>query len=103
MPRKNRGAFAEAVRWYRRLAGYTQQELADLSGLSLAAIRSYETSSRQEPRAHSLRQLATALGVTIEQLLTTQPPPPLRPPYAEYRRPTFGSRLDDEPRRARHV
>ena len=93
MPRRQVGTFGEAVRWYRRLAGYTQQELADEAKLSLAAIRSYETGGRTEPRAHSLRRLAKALDVSIEQLLTTKPPLPAGP--YEYRRPHIKSVLDD--------
>ena len=96
MTRRQRPRFGETVRWYRRLAGYTQQELADASGLSVAAIRAYETGARNEPRAHSLKKLATALGVTIEQLLTEAHPTDTVPPYAVYHRPHIDSRLDEK-------
>ncbi len=98
MTHRQRTRFAETVRWYRRLSGYTQRDLAATSGLSLAAIRSYETGARNEPRAHSLKQLATALGVTIEQLLTETHPPEAVPPYAVYHRPHIDSRLDEKHR-----
>lgn len=94
MTRRNVGTFGRSVRWYRRLAGYTQKELADECGLSEAAIRAYETGTRTEARAHSLRRLAAALKVTIEQLLTTEPPTPPRLPY--YEKPHISSLLDEE-------
>jgi len=90
---KDIGTFGRSVRWYRRLAGYTQAELAEASEMSEAAIRAYETGTRTEPRAHSLRRLAQALNVSIEQLLTTEPP--TLPNRYEYKRPRVSSLLED--------
>jgi transcriptional regulator with XRE-family HTH domain len=96
MTQQDVGTFGRSIRWYRRLAGYTQKELAEACGMSEAAIRAYETGRRTEARAHSLRRLAAALQVTIEQLLTTVPPTSPTPPWAVYKRPHISSVLDDK-------
>lgn len=51
----------------------TQQQLADLSGISRVAIARYET-NKQTPKISALKKLAQALGVSVEELsATTQP------------------------------
>jgi DNA-binding SARP family transcriptional activator/tetratricopeptide (TPR) repeat protein/DNA-binding XRE family transcriptional regulator len=57
-----------SVRKYRRAAGLTQRQLADRSGLSVAAVRDLEQGRSQRPRAGSLTALATVLGVEPGQL-----------------------------------
>lgn len=52
----------------RESAGITQTALADRSGLSIAAIQSYET-GRRTPHADQLGALANALGVSADYLL----------------------------------
>lgn len=54
---------------HRRLhAGLSQQELADLAGVSVRSLRDIETGHVSRPRASSLRRLATALDVTDDEL-----------------------------------
>jgi transcriptional regulator with XRE-family HTH domain len=53
----------------RRRAGLTREQLAVASGLSWAAITQIETGRRPNPRADTLRALATALDVTVEYLV----------------------------------
>jgi transcriptional regulator with XRE-family HTH domain len=53
----------------RRRAGLTREQLAVASGLSWAAITQIETGRRANPRADTLRALATALDVTVEYLV----------------------------------
>lgn len=49
MAGKDIGTFGRSVRWYRRLAGYTQAELAEASEMSEAAIRAEEVRSGRTP------------------------------------------------------
>lgn len=56
------------MRRFRILTGLTQQELAERVGISRAAISLYESSER-EPDLRNQKKIATALGVTIGDLL----------------------------------
>ena len=60
------------VRGFRRRSGLTQQELADVAGLSVAALRDMEQGRVVSPRVGTLRRLGEVLGlsrVELEQLL----------------------------------
>ncbi len=56
-----RPAFPELVRQTRLRAGLTQQELADLSALSVRAVRDLEAGRVRRPRRDTVRLLAGAL------------------------------------------
>jgi transcriptional regulator with XRE-family HTH domain len=60
------------LRHVRQLRGYTQLELARLSGLSQSAIGSYESGERKSSRA--LLKLAAILGVEAQWLDTGKGP-----------------------------
>jgi transcriptional regulator with XRE-family HTH domain len=49
-------------------AGFTQQELADASGLTQTTIARIEN-NHTEPEVSTLRKLAAALDITISDLL----------------------------------
>lgn len=53
----------------RRRSGLTREQLAVASGLSWAAITQIETGRRPNPRADTLRALASALDVSVEYLV----------------------------------
>ena len=55
------------LRQLRRLKGWTQQELADAAGLALDTISDLERGAR-EPRPHTMRRIAQALGVRIQDI-----------------------------------
>jgi len=55
------------VREYRRVAGLTQRQLAERSGLSVAAVRDLEQGRSRRPRPGSLDALARALGLDARQ------------------------------------
>jgi DNA-binding SARP family transcriptional activator/tetratricopeptide (TPR) repeat protein len=59
-----------SVREFRQAAGLTQRQLADRSGLSLAAVRDLEQGRRHRPRPGSLGALAHALGLDAQQSAT---------------------------------
>ncbi|MCB2211531.1 helix-turn-helix domain-containing protein [bacterium] len=54
--------FGRTMREYRRRAGLTQQQLADRAEIDRATVSLIEN-GREEPRADTVRRLATVLGV----------------------------------------
>lgn len=58
---------ATMIRDMREQAAWTQQELADRSGLSLRALSNLECGRVQCPRVHTLRDIAKALGFCDEE------------------------------------
>ena len=58
------------IREHRRAAGLTQRQLAQRSGLSVAAVRDLEQGRSRRPRRGSLDALARALGLDARQLGT---------------------------------
>lgn len=59
--------FPDKVKRKRELLGLTQQELADLVGVSKRAVAGWETEGA-EPRPATLRKLAETLQVSIDYL-----------------------------------
>jgi transcriptional regulator with XRE-family HTH domain len=57
----------ERVRTLREQLGLTQAELADLAGMTAAAVSQVETGKRH-PYARTARRLAAALGVELPEL-----------------------------------
>jgi transcriptional regulator with XRE-family HTH domain len=73
----------------RKAAGMTQQALATAAGLSMSAIIHIEAGRIPDPRLSTLKALARALGVTLDELGSNggEPaegsapePPPEEPP-----------------------
>lgn len=56
------------IRAYRKLKGYTQQELADELGISIAVIGSVERGTRT-PKKQLLQDIAEKLKIDVEELL----------------------------------
>lgn len=65
-----RGRLGELVRGFRRRAGLTQQEVADLAGLSVAGLRDVEQGRVTRPRASTMRRLADVLGLSLDEMDT---------------------------------
>ncbi|WP_310551946.1 helix-turn-helix domain-containing protein [Paenibacillus glufosinatiresistens] len=55
------------VRSFRKLKGYTQQELADRAGISLALLGAVERGNRRLEE-QILNKIATVLDITAEEL-----------------------------------
>lgn len=64
-------AFPENVRIYRKRAGLSQKELAELVGVSQQTIDRYESGSRQPNITDGVR-LADVLHTTSEKLVKSQ-------------------------------
>lgn len=63
----------ERVAAIRARRAFTQEELAELSGVSVATIRKLEQNERTSARMSTLHKLATALRVTTSELLAPSP------------------------------
>lgn len=61
--------FADQLRFHRRAAGFSQEELAERSGLSARAISDLERSVKQRPYPETVRMLAAALGLEGDALI----------------------------------
>lgn len=60
---------AARLRSARRQRGWSRETLAHHSGISWAAIAQIESGRRPDPRVSSLSRLATALDITIDELV----------------------------------
>jgi len=91
--------FEEKVRMRREEMHLSQEQLADLCGLTRRSIVSYETTGRK-PYASSLRKLAAALGVTVRYLEHDEILDPLagidEEPFIQEAREMYGKRGADE-------
>jgi transcriptional regulator with XRE-family HTH domain len=70
MPLKDR------VRELRKAADLTQQELASRAELSISVVVQIESGKIPDPRLTTLRKLARALGVTLDELAGGVEPEP---------------------------
>lgn len=60
----------QRVRAFRKLKGYTQQELADLAEISLAVLGAVERGNRRL-EDQILDKIANVLGISMEELLNS--------------------------------
>src|SRR5215218_1346239 len=56
--------FGEHLRTLREAAGLTQEELAERAGLTARGVGALERGDRRRPYPHTVRALATALGLS---------------------------------------
>ena len=91
------GDSLEMLRQIRELAGYSQQELANKSGVSQHTISEIEL-GRRKPQGRTLRKLAEVLGVEVADLLGGSRPP--LGPAATSQQPALDGALDEERRTA---
>ena len=59
-------SFAAALRQLRARSGLTQEQLAERAGISTNAISALERGERRHPYPHTVRVLASALGLDAE-------------------------------------
>lgn len=69
----DKGAEAQSLRAWRDARQLTQFALAAASGVSLTGIRDLEH-ARSQPTLTTMRRLAAALGVTLDQIAWPEPP-----------------------------
>jgi len=85
----------ERLRHIREQAGYSQQDLADESGVSQHTISEIEL-GRRKPQGRTLRKLAGVLGVEVRDLFKDAHPLAQAPPSPE--QPNFNGLLEEERR-----
>ena len=59
------------LKWIREMKGYSQQSLADATGVNVRTIRAFESGQVDINKAYAsnIYKLATVLGVRMEELL----------------------------------
>jgi transcriptional regulator with XRE-family HTH domain len=62
------------ISYERRVKGLFQKELAARAGLSLEGLQHIETNRRPNPRIWTVWRIANALGMSVDALLTEEPP-----------------------------
>ena len=78
MPAGRAGSFGARLKALREAAGYTQEELATIAGLSVHGVSALERGERRKPHVDTLRALCAALDLTAsarEALLLSARPP----------------------------
>ena len=88
----------ERLRYAREQVGYSQQELADKSGVSQHTISEIEL-GRRKPHGSTLRKLAHTLGVEVADLRGVPGRPPLGPAPTSQQL-TLNGELEEERRAA---
>src|SRR5215204_4454972 len=76
------GLFGAQLKGLREAAGFTQEELATIAGVSVHAVSALERGQRRRPHVETVRALSAALdltGATRDALLGSARPPA---PYA---------------------
>lgn len=66
---QNKSPIGERIRFYRKAKKLTQIELADKAGIAVNSLRLYEAGKRN-PSIETLFQIADALNVSFESLLS---------------------------------
>ena len=61
-------SFGERLRQFREAAGLTQEQLAERAGLTAKGISVLERGKRRHPYPHTVQVLATALGLSDQEL-----------------------------------
>ncbi len=59
----------EKIKHWRQKKGFTQKQLAEKAGLTLATIGRIETGMRQGTNITTLQRIAEALGISLDKLL----------------------------------
>ncbi len=68
----NENQLAQKVKTLRKRKGYSQEALAEISGLSLRTVQRIENENRN-PSGDSLKRLSTAFGVSPDYLIDWEP------------------------------
>src|SRR5512140_1743253 len=64
MKRSAPGSFGAQLKALREAAGFTQEELATIAGLSVHAVSALERGERRRPHVETVRALSAALDLT---------------------------------------
>lgn len=65
----NKSTIAENIKKYRKKKGITQDNLSKLTDITYNTIIKIESGATYNPRVETLKQIADALGVGIDDLM----------------------------------
>ena len=65
----NKSIIAENIKKYRKKKGITQDKLSKLADVTYNTIIKIESGATYNPRVETLKQIADALGVSIDDLI----------------------------------
>src|SRR5258707_1119851 len=74
MNRKELSGLGKRLKEVREAAGLSQQALAVRAGLSISVVSRLEQGAQDNPRLHTIKAIADALGVTVDDLLREERP-----------------------------
>ena len=66
---KNKSIIAENIKKYRKKKGITQDKLSKMADITYNTIIKIESGVTYNPRVETLKQIADALGVSIDDLM----------------------------------
>jgi transcriptional regulator with XRE-family HTH domain len=69
MTARKKTPLAGKVKVLREKKGMTQQDLAQAADLSMSIVSQIEQGKRPDPRVSTLRGIASALGVSMDELM----------------------------------
>jgi len=65
----NKSVIAENIKKYRKKKGITQDKLSKIADITYNTIIKIESGTTYNPRVETLKQIADALGVSIDDLM----------------------------------
>ena len=72
------GALSARIARTRQMRGLSQQSLAERAGVSIGTVRAIETGKTRDPGVFTVRTIAFALGLTLDQIVTSLEAGPTR-------------------------
>lgn len=66
---KNKGVISENIKKYRKEKGISQDKLSKMADVTYNTIIKIESGATHNPRVETLKQIADALGVGIDDLI----------------------------------
>jgi len=66
---KEMSTIAKNIRKYRAKLGISQDKLSKLAGITLHTITKIESGATPDPRIETVKKIADALGVSIDDLM----------------------------------
>jgi transcriptional regulator with XRE-family HTH domain len=66
---KTKSTIGKNIKKYREKLGISQDKLSKLAGITLHTITKIESGATPDPRIETVKKIADALGVSIDELL----------------------------------
>jgi len=66
---KTKSTIGKNIKKYRKKLGISQDKLSKLAGITLHTITKIESGTTPNPRIETVKKIADALGVSVDELL----------------------------------